>query len=224
MVLRMKMGDLCDSLFAEVFTSNPKERPPRGDTSKGWIRTRFSFEPHPDFVGEREAMRQRWRRLVRERNQLVHHFFERWNRVPPDHLTQALDELDRQHESSLAVLDEVIPLLRHLNAARQEAATHFNSQHGERELLIGAAMVSVVNLLWSTAERKARDDGWTYETTALHALREEARDDAQLIRESHGPDWLREVLRQPGGAFEAMEEPLPNAHNQTRLLYRPRLD
>lgn len=223
-VLRMNLGQLCEGLFAELFTVSPRERRPKADLSKGWVRTRVTFEPHPDAPLSHKALQERWRNLIGVRNQLVHHFFERWGSASAYQLPHALDELDRQDELAQVVLDEGIALLRQLDVVRREIAAQFNSPQGEREWLIGMSTAKIVERLWATAETKARRDGWTYETTALNALHEHSRDDVELLRETHGPNWLRTLLEAADGAFETMAEEVPNAHDpsQMRVLYRPR--
>jgi hypothetical protein len=224
-VLRMNLGDVAKALLNEVLTAEPKERPIKGDKTKGTVRTRLTFEAPPEETQAAEAMRARWKELVDARNQLVHHFIERWQRASPEELKGALAELDDQHACAETVLTETLPLLTAAAAQREALARQWQSESGQREMLVGLTLTNVMDRLCTVAASKSRSDGWTYETTASAALRREDPEGVRLISEELGVDWLPRLLRESTSVFEVTDEPVPNgAPTARRRLYRLRDD
>jgi hypothetical protein len=223
-VRRMNMGDALAALFGEVLTTEPKQRPIKGDRSKGTVRIRLMFEPVPDQTAEAAAERARWEQLVEGRNQLVHNFIERWGSTPRGELDAALAELDVQFDAAQAVLAETMPLLEDALEMRAEAVRHAQSEAGQRETLAALTLSSMLDRLCRAATEKPRKDGWTYETTADAELRKDA-EGVKLMAEVYGKDWLPRLLREAPAIFEVMEEPIPNASSGAhRRLYRLRPD
>lgn len=221
-VQKMNMGDALAALFDEVLTAEPKERPFKGDRSKGAIRIRLTFEVPPDQAESADAQRERWKQLVDGRNHLVHHFIERWGHASPGELESALVELDAQFELARTVLDETMPLVECAAATRDEQARHAQSEAGQRETMIALTVGSMLNRLCRIASEKPRKDGWTYETTAGADLRQDA-EGVRLMAETFGADWLPRLLRESPEIFEVMEEPIPNGPSKAhRRLYRLR--
>jgi hypothetical protein len=219
-VRKMNMGDAMAALFDEVLTAEPKQRPLKGDLSKGAIRLRLTFEPLPDQAEAAAARRRRWDDLVEGRNQLVHHFIERWSTTLPEALAAALAQLDAQFDAAQGVFAETMPLLEHAIATRAEAARHAQSEAGQRETLIALTLSCMLDCLCRTAAEKPRQDGWTDETTADAEVRQD-REGAKLMAEVYGKDWLPRLLRESPTMFLTKEERTPNAHDGARRrLYR----
>ncbi len=224
-VLRMNMGDVVKALFEEVLTAEPRERPIKGDRSKGTARTRLTFEPAPDDAAAARAMQSRWQNLVEERNRLVHHFVERWQRASPEELQGALTELDEQQARADTVLAETQPLLKAAATQREELARYFQSEAGQHEVLVGLTFSSTMDRLCRIAASRARGDGWTYQTTAHGDLCRDDPDGVRLLKEAFGSDWLPHLLGAAADVFEVCDEPVPNGGpTARRFLYRLRSD
>lgn len=220
-VIRMNLGDVAKAVFDEVLTSSPRDRPPPADASQAWVSYRFTIAPPPDRPDAFEPLRARCKAIVDRRNDLVHHFLRQYAGAGDTELDAALEALDAQHAVAAAFLDEVVAMIRTVEAQRERIAGTRRSPGFHEQLEDVIAQGEVIEVLMEVADSDRRADGWAFLTTALHRLRERAPNAVHRLEARLGKEWLFKTMAFAPEHFEAQTEPLPNGPaGATRIVYR----
>jgi hypothetical protein len=214
---KMTLGTVVGKSFKEVLTANPPEFAPL-PADELRVRSRSSIEFARDDL---EALQQRVAVVVEERNDLAHHFLQRWRhkRSDEDSLA-ALSELDDKHQRAEALHAEIVGLLRSSLTARQETAGYLASARGQLEFDF---LLLETGLAQRLADRAAAGD-WTSLGRAGSWLCSTAPVEAEAYRRCYGNEWLQHLLNAHESVFEWREAPMASTETTEidRLQYRLR--
>ena len=208
--LGLLVGDYLDDVVAG---KEPASESDRLDCIS--LTFRYHRELHTDAI---QAERERLAAVVNERNDLVHHFLERFSPWAPDNLEAGRTWLDAQPARALALLQELRSELTTLAEAWQAHTVYLQSPafhtDFERNWLLQSPLVQAFAAI---AEQIARDDGWAMYCNAVRIVREQLPDELERLQEQYGHAKTLDALR-ASGIFSFREEPTPRGG--LRLLYR----
>jgi hypothetical protein len=194
-------------------------RPPAepAHPSMPWFSYTFEIESHPDFPSIRA---DRLASLLRERNDLVHHFITRSDLSSVQGRTAALADLDRQRDLINALREPLTRIVKDLELTARAMGEYFASLDFRQAIESGLAAPSpLVAHLRDIAASKGGAGGWTLLSTAGQLLRQRAPEEVDALFKRHGHRTLRSFL-QASKEFELQEETTPRGG--VRLAYRPK--
>ncbi|PTQ79309.1 hypothetical protein C8R21_13021 [Nitrosospira multiformis] len=214
-IKRQMMGKLSEQYLdgilsdAGVVIEEPK------DATQAWISFIFSITGDNDFM---ESQRADLELMVRERNDLVHHFLPRWHPGSLEQMTAASAYLDQQYEKVLPMLEHLKSVAKSMQQAKETVAAFLASNEGERMLELAWLQNSpLVALLREVATQKARPDGWISLADAGQLARIHESDEVAHMKERYGHSTFKRLLI-ASELFDVLDEPLPNGGFRT--LYR----
>ena len=152
--------------------------------------------------------------MTQERNELVHHFVQRWEHGSPSALEEALRYLDVQWAKAMPIFEHLKATLDVLRDAGKHVAAFVASPEFA---LASSPLMAVLN---DTIVQRARPDGWTYLADAGRRAALEMEGEIRQLRERCQCRTLRQLV-EASGMFELFDEPLENG--SFRTLYRARL-
>jgi hypothetical protein len=180
------------------------------------MRISFSFGLETDDAFC-EQQTQALKTLVRQRNELIHHFLPKWNWALVDSMQEALRHLSLLRERTEAQRDFLNDVLRTYNEAVKEHAAFFSSEEFARNFELHWLQQShIVSLLCEFAMQSTRADRYASVAGAGTFVHAHAKDDVLNMKARYGFAGLLALIV---GAelFDVMEEP---AANGVRQLYR----
>lgn len=185
------------------------------DATQAWMSFIFSITDDNDFM---ESQRADLELMVRERNDLVHHFLPRWHPGSLEQMTAASDYLDQQREKVLPMLEHLKSVAKSLRQAQEAVVAFLASDEGERLLELARLQNSpLVVLLREVTMQKTRPDGWTSLADAGQFARTHESDEVAHMKERYGHSTLKRLLI-ASELFDVLDEPLTNGGFRT--LYR----
>ncbi len=148
--------------------------------------------------------------LVAERNDLVHHFYEKFDLTSIDELEEANQYLDEQYRKIKLEFENL------------QALTKFLIEVYQQELpnLVKIVMLQssrLVQQLFEIAEKKHRDDGWTILSEAERLIRQEAPEEIDMLKKTFKQKSLKNLMIATE-LFEFIEE--TTTKGGMRVLYR----
>lgn len=160
------------------------------------------------------AWEGRLRTFVGERNELVHHFLERFSLRDDDSAKLAIADLHSQRERIAPVRDQFRQWLETMGDAQRQLASHLMSPNVVDLLVLQAS--GIVGHLATAAQTYQRADGWTLLSTAANFLVREAPDELSKMKHRYGHATLKRLVL-ASELFDVRDEPLRFG---TRALYR----
>lgn len=154
------------------------------------------------------------RSFVEERNELVHHFLERYTLRDDESARHAIAHLKSQRECIAPVRDVFRQWLETMGAAQRQLAKYFTSPDVVDLFILQAS--SIVTHLATAAQTHQRTDGWTLLSTAANFLVREAPEELSNMKQRYGHATLKRLVMATE-LFDVRDEPLPFG---TRALYR----
>jgi len=207
-VQRQTMGTLVGQFLAEtLITQEDAESDPQ-EVKDAWVRISCPIMTHAD---SHEVRKKALASIVAARNDLVHHFFPRFDLTSIGSCHAADHYLDQQREKILPEFE----LLRGFLWAREEAKIELAAllDSGEGKTLF--ALFALADI----STQAARPDGWTVLSNADRLLRLKAPEEMAALRERFGHKTLKGLIVATG-MFDLHEE--PTAKGGIRELYRPK--
>lgn len=185
--------------------------------SKPWFSYTFEIEAHPDFPSlHAEVLAS----LLRERNQLVHHFISSKDLGSADGRFAALADLDRQRDLIDALREPLTRIVKDLELTARAMGEHFASAEFRQTVESALAAANpLVALLREIAVSGSGAGGWTLLSTAGQLLRLRAPEDVDALFKRNGHRTLRSFL-EASEEFEVREE--TTARGGIRHVYRPK--
>ena len=164
-------------------------------------------------------MQDQFSAFVVERNELVHHFLERYSLATDDSARLAVAHLEAQRTRIAPVRDILQSWLESAAGAQKELASFMASTEAkgviERFVLQGSRIVA---LLATAAQSFARPDGGPLLSTAGNYVRREAPEELATMKGRFGHSTLkRRVIASE--LFELLDEPTTTG---PRVLFRLR--
>jgi hypothetical protein len=120
-IRKSSLGDLSNSFHSSVF-GPPVEHEAPDDLTEPHFTFSLRVEAAPDRISN---ARKRWRRLVVERNRLVHTQLMEYDLSKPDDRTRLCSMLDEQNARVREVLDELTLLRAHKASAAAAMVEQF---------------------------------------------------------------------------------------------------
>lgn len=205
------VGTFTDDILAdagEISTEAEKINQP-------WMSLRFQLN---DESGSNESLKTELGRMVKARNDLVHHFLPRWQPDSQEHLIAAITSLDQDHENAFQLLGRLQSIAASMNTTKQIAGKFFSSDDFAHKFeLLWLQQSTLVILLQQAANEKSRPDGWSYLSNAGQIIRRHEPDEVEHIKERYGVATLRQLLI-ASEMFDVFDEPTSN--NNFRTLFR----
>jgi len=215
-VRRQSLGQLIVQYTEEL---GGGARPPMepAHPSMPWFSYTFHIEAHPDFPS---IHADRLASLLRERNDLVHHFITRSNLSSVVGRTAALADLDRQRDFINVLREPLTRIVTDLELTARAMGEQFASAEFRQNLENALQSPSpLVAHLRDIAASKGDAGGWTLLSIAGHLLRQRAPEEVDDLFKRHGHRTLGAFL-QASDEFELKEETTPGGG--VRHKYRPK--
>lgn len=213
------MGQLVGQYTEEVLVdAEPRLQVPQ-DLKGAWISFSFQIEFDDTF---RERQLEDLRAIVERRNDLVHHFLQRWNPGSAESTRAALDYLDLQWQAMLPIRDHFLSVATDLQNGMAAHAAFLASEQGHSQLTTAWLQQSpLVKVLVEIAEHEGGTQGWTPLGTAGRLLRQREEGEVDLLLERYGHRTLKGLLLATD-LFEVRDE--ATANGGQRAVYRLRSD
>ena len=181
----------------------------------GWFSFTFRISGDTEFV---ESKRRDLKLMTDERNELVHHFFPRWQPNALDKMTETLAYLDAQREKLLPMHEYLKNTVTHMQESKRLLSNFAASPEGDEQYeLMWLQASPLVNLLRDVATQYHRQDGWTYLAQAGDLAAKESPEEVKNLKEWYGFKTLKKLLV-GCETFDVFDEPLPNGCFRT--LYK----
>lgn len=214
-IQKKTLGQLTGELLVGIFTE-PVEKTDDEQISEMRMRTsiRFSYSDADQFNRDQVQFAA----MVDERNELVHHFLERYQLTDAVSLDAALIDLDEQRERALDLRQRLEQLHDSFLEVGREMAAFLQSPVGKAEIkLMMLRSSKIVRLLAQATQKSVRQDGWTLLSSAGNFIA--AEDPAQLpsIKQHFGHRGLQSLVA-ASDLFDLREE--VTANGGKRMLYR----
>lgn len=207
------MGELAGKLVSSVLQPQPEHESPEA-IDEVWFGFRFSVGVDAEFVDRHD---QEMRALVDARNDLIHHFLQRWQSAVNGDSDGALAYLDAQRADAMRMMERLQGWAHSLEVGRKQLAAFWASPEGERQMELAFLQGSrLVAMLGEIAMRTARPDGWALLSTAGQLIKREAPAELDDLRKRFGYPNLKAILL-ASELFDVTEESTPGG---TRTIYR----
>ena len=209
------MGKLIEQ-YADGILSDAGEPPKEPEeVTQAWVSYTFTTTGDSDFY---EAQRADLELMVRERNDLIHHFLPRWHPDSLEHMTSASYYLDQQREKVLPMFEHLKSVAKAMQQTQKKMAAFLASDEADRQLeLVWLQHSPLVALLQEVATQEARPDGWTNLADAGRLARIHESDEVAHLKERYGHSTLKRLLI-ASDLFDVLDEALSNG--SFRTLYR----
>ncbi len=193
LIERNTLGELAGKFTSEILVK-------RGDDSSavepqlpvGYVTFDYTIQADLDYVKQRADS---LKLIVDERNDLVHHFLAKWDRLSRQSTQNAGLYLDQQH---LRVADEAKTLKNHLESLLRIAGVHrkvMASPEFEKQMEILWLQGSPIVLLLAGMSRDAvNTDGWVGLDDAGQLLWMREKEDMAAMKAMYGYDKLKPLL------------------------------
>lgn len=155
--------------------------------------------------------------LVDDRNDLVHHFLERFDLGTPEGRRHSCAYLDQQHARQGPVVEDLKKRCESVIEDFQMLAAALKQPDIRAEFLFGHLKPRLEELLHGVAAKNAREDGWTYLSLAGDELANAEPGMLKRLEEAFEYCGLKQAVAAME-AWELHEEPTKNG---VRVLYRP---
>jgi hypothetical protein len=216
---RKTLGELVGKYLGKVLTDDRDEV--LDDTDPDvvpYVSITRQFIVSSEFL---EAMRRDLKFLTDERNELVHHFFPRWQPNSPEKMQDALDYLNAQRGKVLPILDHLTGLAASMQQNQRRIAEYLASdEYARLDELMWLQSSPLVTLLREVVGDIQRKDGWASLSRAGNLAHEQLPDDVKNLKERYGFSTLKKLLV-ACETFDIFDEPLPSGEVRTLFRVRP---
>lgn len=216
-IRKSSLGQIRKQFFEEIFSA-----PPEYDDDKpvAEFRARSSFRISPGDTNQLLGDQSKFEEMTAERNDLVHHFLERFRLSEESSLQDALLHLDAQRERALPLHEYLKRLHDGLIEGRRTLATFFESPEGRAAMdLMRLQSSRIVSLLLQAAELHSRSDGWTVVSSAANYIAAQDPDQLRSIKRNFGLNGLQSLV-EASQLFDLCFE--ATAKEGRRAIYRVR--
>lgn len=132
-----------------------------------------------------DAEKQYFSKLVKERNELVHHLLPKYDPTSLQSIEELSESLEKQRERFLPALKNLTTLCEAQQKIRQKIAEFFQSEAGGRFLVDGIypGETRLDKLLRDAASFSIRDDGWPLLSLAGQFIKNQPEDIIEKVFE-----------------------------------------
>lgn len=216
---KLNMGPLMSQLIDNIYSEFGESKNGPEELKEPYLSFSFRIQADVDFVEQRK---QALKSFVKERNHLIHHFFEEFDINDIDRYSEIVKYLDEQRERILAEQEQLSFLIKTLADTVQEYDVFITSDEGVRQLELAQFQQSdLVYLLMEASQIQSREDGWTLLSHAGNELRKHIPEKMNEMKRLYGYKSLKAAVI-GSELFELIEE--ESKQGGKRLLYRPKPD
>ncbi len=212
------MGTLLKRFRDEFFASPTQISDDQysGESTLPWIKTTVRIELTPE---DRTSLEADLALLVKERNDLAHHFLSHWQPESFAEMTETSARLDRQQERIMAMKNRLKSMRDTAVEACQSYADFLRSPDGQAAFqLVWLQGSRMIGLLSEIAAKPHRTDGWT-DLSYAAAIAQAKDPDALADRKARYGEQSLKALVMKSELFDVAEETLPKG---VRTLIRIR--
>jgi len=212
---KQMMGKLVEQFTAGILSDAGEPTVEPEDLAEVWMSFTFTTSGDGEFY---EAQRADMKRMVDERNDLIHHFLPRWQPDSPERMAEAANYLDEQRARVMPMFEHLRSVSKALIDVGQSMAAFMASEEGQRhfELLL-LQHSPLVSVLKQVAEQKHRADGWAYLADGGRIAWLQEPEAVTHMKERQGHATLKK-LALASDLFDVFDEPLPGGGYRT--LYK----
>lgn len=215
---KQMMGKLVEQFTDGILSDAGEPNAEPEEQNQVWMSFTFTTSGDREFY---EAQRADMKRMVDERNDLIHHFMPRWQPDSPEKMAEAAKYLDEQRARVMPMFEHLRSVSKALIDVGQSMAAFMASEEGQRHFeLILLQHSPLVSVLKDVAEQKHRADGWAYLADAGRIAWLQEPEAVMHMKERQGHATLKK-LAVASDLFAVFDEPLPNGGYRT--LYRPKV-
>ncbi|MDB5978354.1 MAG: hypothetical protein JWR07_5114 [Nevskia sp.] len=189
---RQTMGQLVGQMTDEFLSDAGEDRELPVDGQAGWMS--FSFRMQGDstvYEQERADMEL----MVSERNDLVHHFSQRWDQASAASMAAAAAALDVQHARIVSIRDRLKAFCDAMQRGRKALAEFMATDTAKRTLeLLWLRGSPLVEVLREISVKACRPDGWMPLAAAGHLARQQLPEDIAAMSARYGHKTLKRLL------------------------------
>lgn len=210
------LGQVAGALFKEVVVPNGTRRAadsPPANFSAPSLSSSVSIQTDSAQHTQQEAA---LRRVVEQRNALVHAFVPMWDWKSVESMEAATRFLVNQRAEAEQQFDNLKNIWKILQESSARLKSYFDSEAGGR--LLELAFSPLVLALCDAAAKYAREDGWTLLSVAGQYVHQKEKEEMENLKALYGFSSLSELIAGVS-VFEVKTEP---AGAGTRQIYRLR--
>nr|WP_315195804.1 hypothetical protein [uncultured Aquabacterium sp.] len=212
---KQMMGKLVEQFTDGILSDAGEPTVEPEDLTEVWMSFTFTTSGDEEFY---EAQRADMKRMVDERNDLIHHFLPRWQPDSPERMAEAANYLDEQRARVMPMFEHLRSVSKALIDVGQSMAAFMASEEGQRHFeLILLQHSPLVSVLKQVAEQKHRADGWAYLADAGRIAWLQEPKAVTHMKERQGHATLKK-LALASDLFDVFDEPLPGGGYRT--LYK----
>lgn len=216
-VMRKTLGQLTGQFLENTHGEYQEIGEERTELKEKKMHMSFSFQVQADEEYYQKT-KENLERIVKERNDLIHHLPLNFNLNTLEGLREAEIYLDAQRENILPEYENVRRHLKSLKEMRKEASDYIASDEFIRQWELNQLRHEyVVKLLGRIIEVAKRNDGWTLLNHAGKLLSENAPDQLKDIKKKYSCKTLKDLILKTE-IFDVEEESTPNGGR--RAIYR----
>lgn len=190
---KQTLGQLANQFVENIiFSSGKIDDEPNVLKAKGiWISIDCKFSSDSTVYEDYEQEKKSLGLIVAERNELVHHFFLKWDLTLVDGWNSAEHYLDKQYEKIKNEFQRLKVLAELLEEGRKDIGNFMKTDEGKAWLKFQFITSKLVNLLDEITVKKSRSDGWTLLSHAEKILREEVPEEIDLLKKQYKQKTLK---------------------------------
>jgi hypothetical protein len=213
----LTMGGLAGRFADEILRAPNEDSDELHATNQIRISFSFGLESDDAFCGQQK---QALKMLVKQRNELIHHFVAKWDWKSVENMRDAVRYLELQSERTEAQRAFLASIYIAFKEGLEVHAAFLNSEEFARHFeLLWLQQSRIVSLLYEFAMQSARTDGYASVAGAGTFVHNHARDDVLNMKARYGFAGLLALIV---GAelFDVIEEPTTDG---VRQLYRVKI-
>jgi len=156
--------------------------------------------------------------LVKERNNLIHHFLPTFDHTSTGSCIDAQKRLDKQADKVRLEVNNFRAILTALNKSKKEIADVMQTKQYSDFIEVSFAQQSpLANILTELAQAKTGEHDWVVLNEAICIINKKAPSELKNLKQNHGSKKLKNMMMKTK-LFEFSEEETAKGGN--RVLYR----
>lgn len=186
------MGQLVGQMTDEFMSDASDDRDLPADGDAGWMSFSNRIQGDPEFY-ERE--RADMELMVSERNDLVHHFNQRWDQSSAASTLAAGAALDAQHARIVPICERLKTFGDTIQQSRKALSEFMATDTAKRTLeMLWLRSSPLVEVLREISLKACRADGWMSLAAAGHIAKQQVPEEIAAMPARYGHRTLKRLL------------------------------
>ncbi len=214
-VQKMTMGPVVGEFVDNHLSDTQSDHKKPENLREAWISFRLCVETDPDYFN---ARRETLADIVAERNELVHHFLQRFDIGSVESLKEANQYLDKQRQRVLVEVETLRELVVAIPEAWRSLSECLEPEDVVEDTKLAKLRQSrLVAVLGAIAQQVGRDDGCVLLQKAIDLIKQRAGEEYAAMANQYGYKSLKALILATG-LFDIVEE--PTRKGGIRVYYR----